>query len=135
MKSKKRLIILCVLLVITIGIWAAVTFPYPQQIQADQVEKVVGPGGQLDAKDAEKLIRLFNTAKYRGNDLGYGTTDEGAFSVHFKDGSILHIRNYGGKNYWVVLQKDGKYLKNNSYFIKSAGILAFYEELLDQAGR
>ena len=102
MKSKKRLIILCVLLVITIGIWAAVTFPYPQQIQADQVEKVVGPGGQLDAKDAEKLIRLFNTAKYRGNDLGYETTDEGAFSVHFKDGSILHIRNYGGKNYWVL---------------------------------
>lgn len=135
MKSKKRLIILCVLLVITIGIWAAVTFPYPQQIQADQVEKVVGPGGQLDAKDAEKLIRLFNTAKYRGNDLGYDTTDEGAFSVHFKDGSILHIRNYGGKNYWVVLQKDGKYLKNNSYFIESVGILAFYEELLDQAGR
>ena len=135
MKSKKRLIILCVLLVITIGIWAAVTFPYPQQIQADQVEKVVGPGGQLDAKDAEKLIRLFNTAKYRGNDLGYETTDEGAFSVHFKDGSILHIRNYGGKNYWVVLQKDGKYLKNNSYIIKSAGILACYEELLDQAGR
>ena len=128
MKSKKRLIILCVLLVITIGIWAAVTFPYPQQIQADQVEKVVGPGGQLDAKDAEKLIRLFNTAKYRGNDLGYGTTDEGAFSVHFKDGSILHIRNYGGKNYWVVLQKDGKYLKNNSFFITSDKLRDFYDE-------
>ena len=129
MKSKKRLIILCVLLVITIGIWAAVTFPYPQQIQADQVEKVVGPGGQLDAKDAEKLIRLFNTAKYRGNDLGYGTTDEGAFSVHFKDGSILHIRNYGGKNYWVVLQKDGKYLKNNSFFITSDKLRDFYDEV------
>lgn len=128
MKSKKRLIILCVLLVITIGIWAAVTFPYPQQIQADQVEKVVGPGGQLDAKDAEKLIRLFNTAKYRGNDLGYETTDEGAFSVHFKDGSILHIRNYGGKNYWVVLQKDGKYLKNNSFFITSDKLRDFYDE-------
>jgi hypothetical protein len=129
MKSKKRLIILCVLLVITIGIWAAVTFPYPQQIQADQVEKVVGPGGQLDAKDAEKLIRLFNTAKYRGNDLGYETTDEGAFSVHFKDGSILHIRNYGGKNYWVVLQKDGKYLKNNSFFITSDKLRDFYDEV------
>ena len=128
MKSKKRLIILCVLLVITIGIWAAVTFPYPQQIQADQVEKVVGPGGQLDAKDAEKLIRLFNTAKYRGNDLGYETTDEGAFSVHFKDGSILHIRNYGGKNYWVVLQKDGKYLKINSFFITSDKLRDFYDE-------
>lgn len=129
MKSKKRLIILCVLLVITIGIWAAVTFPYPQQIQADQVEKVVGPAGQLDAKDAEKLIRLFNTAKYRGNDLGYETTDEGAFSVHFKDGSILHIRNYGGKNYWVVLQKDGKYLKNNSFFITSDKLRDFYDEV------
>lgn len=129
MKSKKRLIILCVLLVITIGIWAAVTFPYPQQIQADQVEKVVGPAGQLDAKDAEKLIRLFNTAKYRGNDLEYGTTDEGAFSVHFKDGSILHIRNYGGKNYWVVLQKDGKYLKNNSFFITSDKLRDFYDEV------
>ncbi len=136
MKNKKRLIIVCTLLVIAVGIWigvrASTRIPKAQQIQADQVDKVVGPGGQLDAADAEKVINLFNRATYRGNDVGYDTTAEGAFSVHFKDGRILLILNYGGKNYCVVLQKDGKYLKNNSFFITSDELRDFYNEVCNQ---
>ena len=133
MENKKRLIIVCTLLVIAVCTWigvrASTRIPEEQQIKADQVAKIVGPSGQLDAEEAEKMIHLFNNARYRGKDVGYDTTAEGAFSVYFKDGSILLIQNYGGKNYCVLLQKDGKYLKNNSFFITSDKLRDFYNEV------
>ena len=102
---------------------------FHEYIVADQVEKIGAPGGPLNEEETQKFIKLFNTASYKGKDIGYGTTPELGFTATFRDGSKLYVQDYGGDIFVVFRVTNDPYANKNQYFVESKQLRQFMEEL------
>ena len=118
------IIVLCVVI--------AVLWLNDHKIMPWRVEKVTAAGRTLSAEETEEFIRLFNLAQYAQPDCG--TTPDGGFCVYLKDGSYLCIEE-DARYYFLVYHsdKDGRYMKNSSYYIESEELRAFLTELQNKA--
>lgn len=90
----------------------------------DPVSEVFGE------EDTAKFIKLFNAARYKEEDIGYGTTPDIMVCVYFHDGSYMIINEYGNGNFHVSVRNgDGDPVDN--YFVNSKVLQAFALEWLD----
>ena len=103
---------------------------FHEYIEADQVMEIDAPGGKMGTEDAHKFMKLFNEAKYKGEDIGYGTTPQYGVTVYFRDGSSLAIEEYGDHYFCVRRRVADRYSKG--YFIESRKLDEFVAELVDR---
>lgn len=128
MKKYVKVLLIAVLIVAVICVCAySYLGPYAR-IDPDQVQKISAPGGSLNESDTKRFINLYNTAKYRGDDIGYGTTPDRGFTVYFNDERYLRVQEYGNHNFSVFDSCNEKW-----YFIESKGLFEFLLELEDRS--
>lgn len=104
------------------------------RINADQVKSIIfsvntSPGYDLNEEDSEMFIKLFNSAKYKGTDIGYGTTPVCRIEVNYYDGRTLLVYEYEGHNYSVSYGSGDDKVE---YYVNSEELDAFVWELIDK---
>ena len=125
---KKKLVIagilmLCIVLIVVL--WPT------HRINAKQVESISAGGQHSSQQDIKKFVKLFNAAKYKGKDVGYGTTPEWVVGVHFIGGNYILLHRYGNYNFLIVHYVDGKQT-DETYFINSQKLYEFILELQER---
>ena len=120
-KNKTVWIVIVCIVVVCLALFAWWKSAY--MIDVSQVENISfgnSPASEaFSEEDTAKFILLFNLARYKGKDIGYGTTPELEMSVYFHDGRCLSVSEYGDHNFFVVYRADGKSQSSQGYFIES----------------
>ena len=132
MKKSRIALILSVLCIIVLCVSLFSRCGRFYWISADQVKSIIfsvnhSPGYDLNEEDSEMFIKLFNSAKYKGTDIGYSTTPVCRIEVNYYDGSTLLIYEYGDHNYSVSFDSGDDQVK---YFLSSEELDAFVWELI-----
>ncbi|MCH5183882.1 MAG: hypothetical protein J1E00_06875 [Oscillospiraceae bacterium] len=109
------------------------------KIDSDQVEKITVwshsfDEQELNVRDTETFIKLYNKAKYGGKATGEGGTPEYGVDVYFVDGSRLVINQFGyvGHDFKVALY-DANGPKNDWYYVDSQDLYEFVSEIITNA--
>ena len=89
----------------------------------------LGFSDDFECKSADAFVKLFNSAKYKGTDIGYGTTPVCRIEVNYDDGSTLLVYEYKGHNYSVSYGSGDDKVE---YYVNSEELDAFVWELIDK---
>lgn len=98
---------------------------YPHWINADQVERISVSGESCSREHLERFVELFNGAKYKGEDIGYGTTTEWSVGVYFTDGTYFLVHEYGNYNFMVNRYKGVERVE--TFFVNSRELYEFLD--------
>lgn len=109
------------------------------KIDSDRVEKITVwshsfEEQELNTRDTETFIKLYNKAKYGGEATGEGGTPEYGVHVYFVDGARLVINQFGyvGHDFEVALY-DANGPQNDWYYVDSQDLYKFVSEIITNA--
>ena len=100
-------------------------------INANRVEKIVfyadsnrSTGIVLDADETKEFIKLFNASKYGGLTNGEGGTPDLGVAVHFRNGAILYVNEFGGHHNFEA-HRAHAIIKGKGYYLDSGELCDF----------
>lgn len=136
MKKNRAPSLFSVLLIILLCVSMLAACKRIKPIQENQVARIVvwaysygEKQYELPSGDASRFIEIFNSSKYEGAGTGEGGTPEFGIRVYFRDGSCLHITDFGGFRKFEVFQCDPGGRNRDWYYVSSEALTAFASEM------
>ena len=131
MKKSVKIWIAAAVCVVVVGVVLLVYMNSFGNINARQVEKIVfytdsnrSTGIVLDADETKEFIKLFNTSKYGGLTNGEGGTPDLGVAVHFRNGAILYVNEFGGHHNFEA-HRAHAIIKGKGYYLDSGELCDF----------
>lgn len=124
---------ICVILLAYLGIFDRVNIKCVEKIVLYTTDSNSDNTIVLNDDETEEFVKLFNTSKYGGLCDGSGVTPAWKVAVHFRNGEILYVSQFGGESHDVQVRSGNKIMKwKADHFVDSDELHNFLLELVEK---